>query len=87
MATQPPTLDDVIRKLAEIRRELRRVRRFGFATPIAFFASFALAGVLLLIQAYSNTSLIIFYGWFLIVVGLMFIGYYLYRQSKIHLLD
>ena len=80
--TQPHTIDDVMKELTEIRHDLRRIRRGGFATAIGFFGSFALAGVFLVIQS-VYTSYSVFYGCFLFVIGITWAVYYRVKQKRI----
>ena len=81
-ATQAPTLDNVMRELTEVRRDLRKARKRSFATPIALGASWFVQGVTLTFTAvYLST----FYWWGLglMVIGILSVAYFWFKSSRI----
>lgn len=77
MATQstpPPTLDDVMKELTKIRRDMKKE---AWVTPATLAISCAVAGLGLTLTegALSKAQ----FGWGLVVIG---IGYFIYCNCK-----
>ncbi len=67
--------------LSDVMKEIRALKKAGWVTPAAFGGSIALLGISLQIPEAALSKCVT--AWFLIAVGLGFMAWCMYQQSRI----